>query len=113
MANRPTPILIRETKHFLVAKYLNLKREAVTALLLGSSIVALVFLPNPDRTAFDAVEVGMPQENLVQTLTGLELTVIRSHEGEKRTWRDRVKFPLRKYEVTLRNGKVADKRVLP
>jgi outer membrane lipoprotein-sorting protein len=110
MANRLTPaLLIRETKHFVVAKNLNLNRETITALLLALTVVGLLCLPNPDRNAFEAVHVGMPQE----TLTGLELTVNRNPEGEIRTWRDRVKYPLRKYEVTLRNGKVTDKRVLP
>jgi hypothetical protein len=114
MANRITPaVLIRETKHLVIARNLFLNRETTTVLLLGLGVVVFLFLPNRDRMAFEAVQIGMPQETLVQTLTGLEPTVTRHGDEEIRTWRDRVKFPLRKYQVTLRGGKVTTKRVLP
>lgn len=114
MANRLTPALpVRETKHFVIARNFNLNRDMATALLLGLAIAVLFFLPNRDRIAFEAVEIGMPQEALFQTLAGLEPTAIRYGEEETQTWRDRVKFPIRKYQVTLHSGKVTAKRVLP
>lgn len=114
MANRITPaLLIRETKHFVAARNFNLNRDTVTVLLLGLAVAILFCLPNRDRIAFEEVQIGMPQETLVQTLSGLELTITRTRDEETRTWRDRVKFPLRKYQVTVREGKVAAKRVLP
>jgi hypothetical protein len=112
MANRLTPALIRETKHFVFAKHLYLDRETVTALLLALAVMLLLCLPNRDRTAFEAVQIGMPQETLSQTLAGLKLTKRHNGDEETRTWRDRVKFPIRDYEVTLRNGKVTAKRIL-
>jgi hypothetical protein len=114
MANRLTPALnIRETKQFVIAKNFLLNRDTITVLLLGLALVSLLFLPNRDRIAFDAVQIGMPRETLVQTLSGLKVSVSRTQDQETRTWRDGVKFPLRDYRVTLRDGKVTEKRVLP
>ena len=114
MANRITPApLIRETKHLVIARNFILRRDIATVLLLGLAVAILFLLPNRDRTAFEAVQIGMPQETLVQTLDGLKPTVVRRGDEETRTWRDRVKFPLRDYQVTLREGKVTAKRVLP
>jgi len=114
MFERLTPaLLVRDTKHFVVARNFSLNRGTVTALLWGLTAVVLYCLPNRERIAFEAVQIGMPKEALVQTLAGLEFTVVRDHGGESRIWRDRVKFPLRRYQVTLRDGQVTSKRVLP
>lgn len=114
MANRLAPaLLLRETKNFVFAKNINLNRETATALLLGLALVVHVCLPNRDRNAFEAVQIGMPREALTQTLSGLKVTATRNGDEETRTWRDRVKFPIHDYQVTLRNGKVTAKRVLP
>jgi len=114
MANRLTPaLLVRETKHFVNTRNFNLNRDTATVLLLGLAIAVLFFLPNRDRIAFEAVQIGMPREVLAQTLAGRETTAIRSGDEETQTWRDQVKFPIRKYQVTLHRGRVTAKQELP
>jgi hypothetical protein len=114
MHNRLSPaLLIRETKQFVLARKFHLNREPLTAFLLGLAIVVFFCLPNRDQIAFEAVQIGMSQETLVRTLAGLKSTATHDRYQETRTWRDRVKFPLRAYQVTVRDGKVVDKRILP
>ncbi|HEX2861809.1 MAG TPA: hypothetical protein VHN79_09220 [Lacunisphaera sp.] len=97
----------------MIAKHLNSNRKVIKALLVGLGATTFYFLPNRDRIAFEAVEVGMPRHKLIQTLEGLDPVVTRKQDEEIRVWRDSVKFPLRTYKVTVREGKVIAKQVLP